>query len=49
MTYLLIGLIGLAGGIVSGLFGIGGGLVRVPGLVLLAGFEARRRRAPAYG
>jgi len=39
MTYLLIGLIGLAGGILSGLFGIGGGLVIVPGLVLLAGFS----------
>lgn len=40
MTYLLIGLIGLAGGILSGLFGIGGGLVIVPGL--------GRRRHVAY-
>lgn len=39
MSYLLIGLIGLAGGVLSGLFGIGGGLVIVPGLVLLAGFS----------
>ncbi len=34
----LIAVIGLAGGILSGLFGIGGGLVIVPGLILLAGF-----------
>jgi len=36
----LIAIIGLAGGILSGLFGIGGGLVIVPGLILLAGFSA---------
>jgi uncharacterized membrane protein YfcA len=35
---LLIAIIGLSGGILSGLFGIGGGLVIVPGLILLAGF-----------
>lgn len=34
----LIAVIGLVGGILSGLFGIGGGLVIVPGLILLAGF-----------
>ncbi len=34
----LIAIIGLAGGILSGLFGIGGGLVIVPGLIILAGF-----------
>jgi uncharacterized membrane protein YfcA len=31
--------IGLAAGILAGLFGVGGGLVVVPGLVLLAGFS----------
>lgn len=36
----LIGAIGLAGGILSGFFGIGGGLVIVPGLIVLAGFTA---------
>jgi len=36
---LLIGVIGLVGGLLSGPFGIGGGLVIVPGLVLLAGFS----------
>lgn len=40
MTYVLIAVIGLAGGVLSGLFGIGGGLIIVPGLVLLAGFTA---------
>jgi len=39
MSYLLTALIGLIGGLLSGLFGIGGGLVIVPGLVLLADFS----------
>ena len=34
----LIAIIGLVGGVLSGLFGIGGGLVIVPALILLAGF-----------
>lgn len=34
----LIGIIGLIGGVLSGLFGIGGGLVIVPALILVAGF-----------
>ena len=38
----LIAVIGLAGGILSGLFGIGGGLVIVPGLILLAGFPVAK-------
>lgn len=37
-TLIVIAAIGLAGGVLSGLFGIGGGLVVVPGLILLAGF-----------
>lgn len=36
MTYLLIGVLGLVAGVVSGLFGVGGAIVVVPGLVLLA-------------
>ena len=35
MEYLIAALIGLAGGVTSGLFGIGGGLVMVPAMVLL--------------
>ena len=34
-------LLGLGAGIVSGLFGVGGGVVVVPGLVLLLGFPQR--------
>jgi len=34
----LIAIIGLVGGLLSGIFGIGGGLVIVPGLIILAGF-----------
>lgn len=35
MNYLLAGAIGLLGGISSGLFGVGGGIVMVPAMVLL--------------
>ena len=35
MQYLLASLIGLVGGITSGMFGIGGGIVMVPAMVLL--------------
>lgn len=36
MTYVLVGVLGLAAGVVSGLFGVGGAIVIIPGLVLLA-------------
>ena len=39
MNYLLYIVIGLLGGITSGLFGVGGGLVFVPLLILLLGFD----------
>ena len=39
MGYLLLAMIGLLGGIVSGLFGVGGGIVFVPLLILLRSFE----------
>ncbi len=39
MTYLLLALIGFLGGISSGLFGVGGGLVFVPLLMLLKAFD----------
>ena len=38
-------LIGLAAGVVSGLFGVGGGTVIVPGLVLALGFAQSRAAA----
>lgn len=39
MTYVLLALIGFLGGISSGLFGVGGGLVFVPLLMLLRAFD----------
>lgn len=35
MTYVFVAVLGLAAGVVSGLFGVGGAVVIVPGLVLL--------------
>jgi uncharacterized membrane protein YfcA len=35
MHYLLAGIVGLIGGITSGLFGVGGGVVMVPAMLLL--------------
>ncbi|MGH2462871.1 MAG: TSUP family transporter [Candidatus Limnocylindria bacterium] len=42
MQIVLGGLIGLVGGVLSGLFGIGGGLVIVPGLILLLGMTSKQ-------
>lgn len=36
MTWILVAVLGLVAGVVSGLFGVGGAIVIVPGLVLLA-------------
>lgn len=36
MTWVLVAAIGLVAGVVSGLFGVGGAIVIIPGLVLLA-------------
>lgn len=41
MSLFLAGLIGLAAGVLSGVFGIGGGIIVVPALVLLVGLEQR--------
>jgi uncharacterized protein len=35
MTWVLVGLLGLGAGLVSGLFGVGGAIVIIPGLVLI--------------
>lgn len=40
-TLLVLGGIGVASGFLSALFGVGGGIVVVPLLVLLLGFDAR--------
>lgn len=39
------GVLGVAAGVVSGLFGVGGGVVVVPGLVLWMGLDQRRSSA----
>ncbi len=39
MNYLVAGLVGLVGGITSGLFGVGGGVVMVPAMLLLLGTQ----------
>lgn len=39
MNYLVAGLVGLVGGITSGLFGVGGGVVMVPAILLLLGAQ----------
>jgi hypothetical protein len=36
MTWALVALLGLVAGVVSGLFGVGGAIVIIPGLVMLA-------------
>ncbi|HEY7738482.1 MAG TPA: sulfite exporter TauE/SafE family protein [Candidatus Limnocylindria bacterium] len=42
MQLVVAGLIGLVGGVLSGLFGIGGGVVIVPLLILFAGLTAKQ-------
>ncbi|HOW65558.1 MAG TPA: sulfite exporter TauE/SafE family protein [Candidatus Paceibacterota bacterium] len=37
MHYLMAGLIGLASGVASGLFGVGGGIIMVPAMMMLMG------------
>jgi uncharacterized membrane protein YfcA len=41
MLYLYAALIGLCGGVASGLFGVGGGIVMVPGMVVLLGRDIK--------
>lgn len=42
---LLLAGIGLGAGVLSGLFGVGGGIILVPGMVLLAGMAQQRASA----
>ena len=42
-------LLGLVAGVLSGMFGIGGGIVIVPALVLFFGFEAHRATGTSLG
>ncbi len=50
MPVLIIGaLTGLIAGVLSGLFGIGGGLVIVPSLIIFAGFTATQAAGTSLG
>src|ERR687896_2442355 len=41
VQFLVLGVIGVIGGILSGLVGVGGGIVFVPGLVYAGGWEIK--------
>jgi len=45
LNLLILAAIGLAAGVLSGLFGVGGGIIMVPGMVLLAGIAQQRASA----
>lgn len=49
LHYGRLGAIGLAGGLLSGLLGVGGGVVMVPLLVLWAGYGQREAHAVSLG
>jgi hypothetical protein len=48
-TVLLVVLVGLAAGILSGLVGIGGGIIIVPALVFLLGFSQHQAQGTSLG
>src|SRR6202007_91020 len=48
-TFLLLIVIGLAAGFLSGLIGIGGGVIIVPALVLLLGFSQKLAQGTSLG
>lgn len=48
-TILLLVIVGLAAGFLSGLIGIGGGVIIVPALVLLVGFTQKQAQGTSLG
>ena len=42
MNYLMAGIIGLVSGVASGLFGVGGGIVMVPAMMLFMSMDIKR-------
>lgn len=48
-TVLLLAVIGLAAGILSGLIGIGGGIIIVPALVFVLGFSQQQAQGTSLG
>ncbi|MBI1967575.1 MAG: sulfite exporter TauE/SafE family protein [Gemmatimonadetes bacterium] len=49
MTYVLMGVLGTAAGVLAGLFGVGGGVVIVPALVLLAKLDQHTATGTSLG
>jgi hypothetical protein len=49
MNYVLVGVLGLVTGVVSGLFGIGGGVIIVPALVLLVRLDQHTATGTSLG
>ncbi|MDE3247479.1 MAG: sulfite exporter TauE/SafE family protein [Bacteroidota bacterium] len=48
-TVILLAVIGLAAGILSGLIGIGGGIIIVPALVFVLGFSQQQAQGTSLG
>jgi uncharacterized protein len=48
-TVILLILIGLAAGVLSGLVGVGGGIIMVPALVLVLGFTQKQAQGTSLG
>lgn len=48
-TIVLLAIIGLAAGILSGMIGIGGGIIIVPALVLILGFTQQQAQGTSLG
>ncbi|HTL09912.1 MAG TPA: sulfite exporter TauE/SafE family protein [Chitinophagaceae bacterium] len=48
-TVLLLALIGLAAGVLSGMIGIGGGIIIVPALVYVLGFSQQQAQGTSLG
>jgi uncharacterized membrane protein YfcA len=49
MQYLAYLAIGLAAGVLGGFFGVGGGIILIPGLVLLLGYNQLRAQGTSLG
>lgn len=49
MTWVATGVIGLVAGVVSGIFGVGGAVVIIPGLVLLVGLNQHMAHGTSLG
>ncbi|MEP7278792.1 MAG: sulfite exporter TauE/SafE family protein [Bacteroidota bacterium] len=48
-TVILLGIIGLAAGALSGMIGVGGGIIVVPALVFILGFSQQQAQGTSLG